>query len=102
MENDLLSEGILDSIMQWAKGSHTSSDDKKKAASLAKFIADPKMQIKMQEVAIENLVKGFADSIKDIEDPKEKKKKIAKFYMTWKQKTNSSILASMLKKYNLI
>lgn len=76
--------------------------NQKQANNLNAFLTDPKMQQRMQFIAIQNLVTSFIGSLKQIQDESEKRKAIQQFYNTWSQQTDPRLLKLVMQKHKLM
>jgi hypothetical protein len=98
-----INESILSKITSWAQNmTKTGQGNKKQAKALGDFLASPEMQAKMQEVAIEQLVQSFAQALSTIKDSSAKQNAVNQFWITWKDKTNQTLLMTMMKKYKFV
>lgn len=98
-----LTEGLLAKINAWAESMKKSgSGNKKQASALATFMGNSQMQNKMQEVAVEQLVQSFTEALATVKDANAKQNAVNQFWITWKDKTNQTILSNVMKKYKLI
>lgn len=97
-----INETIISKITSWAQNmAKTGQGNKKQASALASFLQSSKMQQKMQEVAVEQLVQGFSQALTTITDKEAKQNAINQFWSTWKDRTNQGLLLQMMKKYKL-
>lgn len=94
---------MITKITNWAQNmSATGTGNKKQAQALAGFLSNDEMQSKMQEVAVDQLVSSFTQALNQVQDKNAKQNAINQFWITWKDKTNQTVLTTTMKKYKLI